>query len=67
MNYTAEFRAKVIHEIQPDITQDELVDRYGISQSIPATNIEDINAAAAKKNKNFLKKERKSVKISKIV
>ena len=32
--HTAAFKAKVIHLVQPDVSQDQIAQKYGISQSL---------------------------------
>ena len=61
--HTAVFKAKVIHQVQPDVSQDEIAHIYGISQSLVSKwlkNKDSIIAAAAEKHRKLYAKQRKS-------
>ena len=63
--HTAVFKAKVIHQIQTDVSQDEIGRKYGISQSLVSKWMKDkknIISAATDKHKKLYAKQRKSVK-----
>ena len=63
--HTAEFKAKVIHQIQPNVSQDEIARKYGISQSLVSKWVKDkdnIILASTDKHKKLYKKQRKAVK-----
>ena len=63
--HTAVFKAKVIHQVPPDISQDQIAQKYGISQSLVSKWLKDkdsIIAAAADKHRKLYAKQRKSTK-----
>ena len=67
--HTAVFKAKVILQVQPDISQDQIAQKYGTSQSLVSKWLKDkdsIIAAAANKNRKFYAKQRKSTKYLKL-
>ena len=54
--HTAVFKAKVIHQVQPDVSQDQIAQKYGISQSLVSKWLKDkdsIIAAAADKHRKL--------------
>ena len=64
-SHTAVFKAKVIHQVQPDVSQDQIAQKYGISQSLVSKWLKDkdsIIAAAADKHRKLYAKQRKSTK-----
>ena len=64
-SYITGFQAKVIHEMQPGITQDDLANRYSISESVNSNwlkNKENVIAVAAENNWKLIKKQRKLAK-----
>ena len=63
--HTAVFKAKVIHQVRPDVSQDQIVQKYGTSQSLVSKWLKDkdsIIAAAADKYRKLYVKQRKSTK-----
>ena len=63
--HTAVFKAKVIHQVQPDVSQDQIAQKYGISQSLVSKWLkgkDSIIAAAAEKHRKLYGKQRKSTK-----
>ena len=62
---TAVFKAKVIHQVQPYVSQEQIAQKYGIIQSLVSKWLKDkdsiINAAADKHRKLYAK-QRKSTK-----
>ena len=63
--HTAVFKAKVIHQVQPDVSQDQIEHKNGISQSLVSKWLKDkdsIIAAAADKHRKLYAKQTKSTK-----
>ena len=64
-SHTALFKATVIHELQPGVTQDQVADKYHVSQSLISKwckEKDSIIAAATDKHKKLYAKQRKSTK-----
>ena len=56
--HTAFFKAKIIHQGQPDVSQDQIAQKYRISPSLVSKWLKDIDsiiAVAADKHKNFMR------------
>ena len=61
--HTAVFKAKVIHQVRPDVSQDQIVQKYGTSQSLVSKWLKDKDSIiAADKHRRFYAKQIKSTK-----
>ena len=61
--HTAVFKAKVIYQVQTDVSQDQIAQKYGISHPFVSKwlkNKDSIIAAAADKHRKLYAKQRKS-------